>query len=54
MEYKIVIDQPLVDEYCENYFKIHPRAKKKPIEKPYHPSINEWCILRRTSMNNLK
>lgn len=54
MEYKIIIDQQLVDEYCESYFKVHPRARKKPIEKPYHPSINEWCILRRTSMNNLK
>ena len=54
MEYKIVIDQALVDEYCEAYFKLHPRAHKKPIERPYHPSINEWCILPRIQMNALK
>jgi len=51
VEYKLVIDQKVVDDYAEYYFKQHPRAKKKPIEKPIHPSINEWMILKRPQMN---
>ena len=54
MEYKIIIDQSVIDEYNERYLKLHPRTKNKPIEKPYHPSINEWCILPRIRMNALK
>ena len=54
MEYKLVIDQKVVDDYAEYYFKQHPRAKKKPIEKPIHPSINEWMVLKRPQMNQLK
>jgi len=40
MEYKLIIDQKLVDEYNKYYFKQHPRAKKKPIEKPIMPTLN--------------
>lgn len=54
MEYKLVIDNSLLDEYNIYYFKNHPRAKKKPIEHPYHPSINKWMILPRIQMNDLK
>lgn len=54
MEYKIVIDQSVIDEYNKYYLTLHPKAKKVPIEKPYHPSINEWCILPRIRMNALK
>lgn len=51
---KIIIDNDVVDRYNEYYFKQHPRAKKKQIEKPWHPSINSWCILPRIQMNALK
>ena len=30
------------------------KEKKRIIEKPWHPSLNKWIILRRPSMNNLK
>jgi peroxiredoxin family protein len=30
------------------------RPKKKPIEYPYHPSINQWMIMKRPMMNALK
>lgn len=40
-----------MDEYCDYYFTFHPRAKKKPIERPIHPSINVWCIMPRFKMN---
>lgn len=54
MEYKLVIDQQVVDEYNKHYFAAHPRARKVAIEKPFHPSLNEWIILPRIQMNALK
>ena len=54
MEYKIVITQSDVDRYAEEYFKAHTRARKKPIEHPYHPSINTWFVMKRPQMNDLK
>ena len=54
MEYKLVLDQQLVDEYNAYYHKTHPRSKKDPIDKPRHPQMNTWMILRRNSMNALK
>lgn len=51
---KIVIDNSTIDEYAEYYFKQHPRARKKPIERPTIPSLNTWIILPRQQMNALK
>lgn len=51
---KLVLDNDVLAEYNEYYFSMHPRAKKVPIEKPWHPSINTWCILPRIQMNSLK
>jgi len=53
-EIKLVLDQDLLDEYNKYYFKKHPKARKAPIEKPWHPSINEWMIMPRPQMNALK
>ena len=50
----LVLDNKLIEEYNNAYFKIHPKAKKKPIDKPWHPSINQWMILPRIQMNGLK
>lgn len=41
-------------EYEKHYFKMHPKASKKPIETPYHPTINQWMIMKRPIMNALK
>ncbi len=54
MEYKLVMDKQVIDEYCDYYFSIHTRAWKKPIERPLHPSLNTWMILPRVQMNTLK
>ena len=51
---KLILDSKVLERYNTYYFLEHPRAKKKPIEKPYHPSINTWCILPRIQMNALK
>lgn len=50
----LTIDQQTLDLYTKYYFLEHPRAKKIPIEKPWHPSINTWMILPRIQMNALK
>ena len=44
----------MIDEYNAIYKKTHPKTKKPAIEKPRHPSINQWMILRRPMMNALK
>ena len=55
MEYKIISDDETLNKYYdEYYFKKYKKRKKRIIEKPWHPSLNKWIILRRPSMNNLK
>ena len=53
---KIVIEftEELLELWTKDYFKKHPRARKKPIDTPAQPSLNKWIILRRLSMNKLK
>ena len=53
-EINIVIDNSIVDEYAEYYFKQHPKAWVKPIDSPTHPSVNKWMIMKRPTMNALK
>lgn len=54
MKYKIIITQEMVDEYCKEYFDEHPRAKKPPITRPAHPSINEYSTIDRRAYNSMK
>lgn len=51
---KLILNNDVLNKYNEYYFKEHPKAKKVPIEHPYHPSINSWFILPRMQMNQLK
>ena len=51
---KLVITQSDVDEYEKLYFKQHPKAKKRPIKEPNHPSLNAWTDLHRLKKNTLK
>lgn len=53
---KIVIEftEELLENWTKEYFKKHPRSKKRPIDNPSHPSLNKWVILRRITMNKLK
>lgn len=50
----LTIDESVLEKYNEYYFLIHTKAKKKPIQHPYHESINVWMIMRRPMMNSLK
>ena len=52
---KLVFDEETLLRYeKECYFVKHPRAKKKPLEHPYHESMNKWMIMKRPMMNALK
>lgn len=51
---KLIIDSKVLSDYEKHYFYVHPKAKKKPIDQPYHPSINTWMIMKRPMMNALK
>lgn len=52
--YTVIITQDDISEYAQEYFKMHPKAHKMPIEHPYHPSINTWFVMKRPQMNDLK
>lgn len=54
MRYRLILDNNTLEKYEKYYFSIHTRAKKKPIEHPYHESINKWFIMQRPQMNALK
>ena len=54
MEYRVEFNQELLDEYLVEYFRRHPKATKKPITRPLHPSINEWMGMQRHQLNALK
>lgn len=51
---KLIIDNNVLNRYFDHYLLIHPRARKNPIKRPIHESINEWMIMRRMEMNALK
>ena len=50
----ITIDNEVLEKYNKYYFRKYPKRKKIPIQRPLHPSINQWMILQRPAMNNLK
>ena len=51
---KLILDNQTLEKYNQYYFSEHPRAHVIPIPNPYHPSINQWFILKRFEMNELK
>ena len=54
MEYKITIDQKVVDEYNCYYFKQYPRARKPAIQRPIPVSLNQYLVMRRPQQNTIK
>ena len=53
-KFELTINEDTLKDYEKYYFSIHTKAHKKPIEHPYHPSINIWFIMQRPQMNDLK
>lgn len=50
----LTIDNKSIDDYADYYFSIHTKARKRPIQHPYHESINVWMIMKRPMMNATK
>ena len=53
-EYKIVIDNNILDEYNKWYFNEHPKRRVSPIPKPIPPSFNYFTSIKRIVQNSLK
>lgn len=51
---EIIITQKDVDNYNKQYFDLHPRAKKKRIDGPYHPTLNWYMTANNLAVNNKK
>jgi Holliday junction resolvase RusA-like endonuclease len=51
---KLVIDENTLNDYNNFYFSRYPKRKVPPIDRPTHPSINAWFVMRRPEMNALK
>ena len=51
---RLIIYNNTLADYEKYNFANHPKAKKKPIENPYHPTLNQWMIMKRPMMNALK
>ena len=52
--YEVVIDQEALEIYLKKYFECYPRRRKKPIEKPFVPSLNKYLIMNKDARNELK
>lgn len=50
----IIIDNNLLKNYLQYYFKKYPRRKKIPIKSTIPPSLNSWMIMPRFQMNSQK
>ena len=50
----ITITQKDVDNYNKRYFDLHPKAKKKRIDGPYHPTLNWYMTANNLAVNNKK
>jgi Holliday junction resolvase RusA-like endonuclease len=53
-EINIIINNKVLNEYCEQYFIKYPRRKKKPIDKPFPPSLNRFIAMKRMQQNDIK
>ena len=52
---RLSITQKDVDRYNTEYFEKYPKRKKPPIDRPIHPSLNQWTTIKnRMVMNSLK
>lgn len=54
MEYKLVINKQIVDEYNAEYRKKYPRSRKPAIERPIPVSLNQYLVMRRPQQNSIK
>lgn len=53
-EYKIVIDNDILEKYSKYYFTKYPKRRVLPIKKPIPPSFNYFTSIKRIVQNALK
>ena len=53
-KYVIRLDKEALDDYIKEYFKVYPRRKKIPIDKPIVPSLNQYLVMSPEARGNLK
>lgn len=51
---EVKIDQTALDLYLTKYFECYPRRRKKPITKPFVPSLNKYLVMNKDARNELK
>lgn len=49
---EIVFDKEGLDNYLRHYFKINPRCRKIPIEKPMVRSLNQMLVITNRMVQN--
>ena len=49
---EIVFDQEGLDRYLKHYFKINPRCRKIPIEKPMVRRLNQMLVITNRMVQN--
>jgi hypothetical protein len=54
VETKITIDNKVLSEYHDYYFKQYPKRKVLPIKKAIPPSLNAFTAMKRMVQNSLK
>lgn len=50
----LTIDEQSIKDFERIYFKLYPKRKKRPIEKPYPPNLNQFIIWKRPQQNATK
>jgi Holliday junction resolvase RusA-like endonuclease len=53
-EYKIVINNEILNLYKEYYFNKYPKKRVMPILKPIPPSFNYFISIKRIAQNSVK
>lgn len=54
MEYKIIIDEEILNKYKDFYFLKYPKRRVFPIKKAIPPSFNYFTSIKRIVQNSLK
>lgn len=52
--YLLRLDNQALENYTKEYFKVYPKRRKAPLDKPFVPSLNKYLIMHKDARNALK
>ena len=52
--YTLRLDKDALESYTKEYFKVYPKRRKAPLDKPFVPSLNKYLVMNKDARNNLK